>query len=307
MRSAPFSTAASKTLREPSTFTAWLAALAWMTVNARCTTTSAPFTASCTLARSCTSPCRYSVFRHPRLAGSKGRRAMPTIRLTRRERSRADTSAIPRSPVGPVTATVSPSLGTGVLYPLGLYAACAASSHLVDGDLLAALENVQLVGDDGVPARAALHHVALAVVHVDLVVAAAGRDLVVTGSADHVVVSGSELPAVVARPGVDPEGAVLALDLVVAVSAHQPRRPPVGEDVVVAGAPVGVVGAAGGWTACVDPVVVRSPVQAVGSRLAEDDVVAPLAQDLVVVLTRIGHVVAVAQPNLVGTASPEHQ
>src|SRR3954471_12815441 len=55
------------------------------------------------------SPWRYSVFFQPWLDGSNGRRAMPTIFFTRRERSRAETSAIPRSPVGPVTATVSPS------------------------------------------------------------------------------------------------------------------------------------------------------------------------------------------------------
>src|SRR2546426_968026 len=103
-----------------------------------------------------------SVFRHLRLAGSNGRRAIPTIRFTRRERSSADTRAIPRSPVGPVTATVSPSWGTGVLYrvrrPWG--------GPSVDRDLLAALQHVHFVGHDRVRARTAPHHVALAVVHI---------------------------------------------------------------------------------------------------------------------------------------------
>src|SRR5205085_11118183 len=138
MRSALLSTAAWNTFRDPSTLIARLASLAWMTVKARWTTTSAPFTASRTLVLSCTSPRRYSVFVHPRLEGSNGRRAIPTMRFTRRERSSADTRAIPRSPVGPVTATVSPSWGTRVLYrvrrPWG--------GPLVDRDLLAALKDV---------------------------------------------------------------------------------------------------------------------------------------------------------------------
>src|SRR3954468_9948067 len=109
MRSAPLSTAASNTFREPSTLIAWLSDPPPMIANARCTTTSAPFTASRTLALSWTSPWRYSVFFQPSLSGSNGRRAIPTIFLTRRERSRPETRAMPRSPVGPVTATVSPS------------------------------------------------------------------------------------------------------------------------------------------------------------------------------------------------------
>src|ERR1700758_3748170 len=40
------------------------------------------------------------------LRGLKGRRAMPRICVTSRARSSAETSALPISPVGPVTATV---------------------------------------------------------------------------------------------------------------------------------------------------------------------------------------------------------
>src|SRR5690349_8996265 len=111
MRSAPALAASSNTRRDPSTLTARVASLAERIANARWTTTSEPFTASRTLAASCTSPSRYSVFFQPTALGSNGRRAMPTMRLTLRERSSADTSAIPRSPVGPVTVTVSPSVG----------------------------------------------------------------------------------------------------------------------------------------------------------------------------------------------------
>ena len=48
----------------------------------------------------------------PATAGSNGRRAMPTIFFTLRERSSESTSAMPRSPVGPVTVTVRPSAAT---------------------------------------------------------------------------------------------------------------------------------------------------------------------------------------------------
>src|SRR5438034_77658 len=50
MRSAPAAIAASKTLREPSMFRDWVRSLAVSTANARCTTTSAPFSVSRTLA-----------------------------------------------------------------------------------------------------------------------------------------------------------------------------------------------------------------------------------------------------------------
>src|SRR5215467_10077789 len=111
MRCAPALADSSNTIREPSTLIAWVASLAERIANARCTTASEPLTASRTLAASCTSPWRYSVFFQPASAGSNGLRAIPTIFFTCRERSSADTSAMPRSPVGPVTVTVSPSVG----------------------------------------------------------------------------------------------------------------------------------------------------------------------------------------------------
>ena len=110
MRFTPAFAASSNTCREPSTFSSRVLSLASRIANARCTTTSAPFTSARTLAASFTSPWRYSVFFQPCSAGSNGRRAMPTMLFTARERSSAFTIAIPRSPVGPVTATVSRSL-----------------------------------------------------------------------------------------------------------------------------------------------------------------------------------------------------
>src|SRR5436190_11944079 len=53
------------------------------------------------------SPWRYAVFDQPRLSGSNGRRAIPMMRSTAGSASSALTAAIPISPVGPVTATVS--------------------------------------------------------------------------------------------------------------------------------------------------------------------------------------------------------
>src|SRR3954453_6344657 len=111
MRAVPALAASSNTIFDPSTFTARVASLAERIAKARCTTTSDPFTVSRTLARSCTSPCRYSVFFQPTASVSNGLRAMPMMRLTPRERSSALTRAMPRSPVGPVTVTVSPSVG----------------------------------------------------------------------------------------------------------------------------------------------------------------------------------------------------
>src|SRR3954452_14135862 len=110
MRSARALAASSKTICEPSTFTARVASPAERIAKARCTTTSDPFTASWTLARSSTSPWRYSVFFQPTASVSNGQRAMPMIRLTPRDRSSALTRAMPRSPVAPVTVTVSPSV-----------------------------------------------------------------------------------------------------------------------------------------------------------------------------------------------------
>src|SRR3954454_5898948 len=160
MRSAPPSTAASNTLREPSTLMAWLSEPPPMIANARRTTMSAPFTASRTLALSWTSPWRYSVFFQPSLAGSNGRRAIPTIFFTRRERSSPETRAIPRSPVGPVTATVSPSaaIAPPVISDRGRAAAGASAARGLDHAALLALapdQHVELVGLHLVLARAA--------------------------------------------------------------------------------------------------------------------------------------------------------
>src|SRR3954454_24538820 len=161
MRSAPALAAASNTRRDPSTLIVRVWSPEPMIEKARCTTTWAPFTASRTLAASCTSPWRYSVFFQPCSAGSNSRRAIPTIRLTPRERSSAETMAMPRSPVGPVTATVSPSAAIGA-DPMRLEA------------LLASLEYVDSVGLHAVLALAAVDDVACAVAGVDLVAAGAG-------------------------------------------------------------------------------------------------------------------------------------
>src|SRR3954452_19539775 len=78
-----------------------------MIAKARWTTTSAPSTSASTASRSSTSPRRYSVFSQPCPARSKGRRAMPITRSTSGIRSSEEMKALPISPVGPVTATVS--------------------------------------------------------------------------------------------------------------------------------------------------------------------------------------------------------
>src|SRR5262245_52912959 len=80
-----------------------------MMMNARWTSTSAPLASASTAAESSTSPCRYSVFLRPSARGSNSRRAMPSTRATSRRRSSARRNARPISPVGPVTAIVSPS------------------------------------------------------------------------------------------------------------------------------------------------------------------------------------------------------
>src|SRR5947208_1596507 len=200
MRSAPPSTAASNTLREPSTFTARVRSLALRIAKARCTTTSAPFTASRTLALSLTSPCRYSVLRRPASFGSNGRRAMPTIFETRRERSSDERIDMPRSPVGPVTATVSPSFAIEVLYRL-------RRGRSLREPVLAPVQHVALVGHHGVCARSAAHHVAVPVPRVHHVVASAGGDRVAPAAADHAVVARARGDVVVAGAAVDRERA----------------------------------------------------------------------------------------------------
>src|SRR5829696_3067805 len=107
MRSVPASIAASNTWRDPSTLISCARSPSPMMAKARWTTTSASLTASRTLFLSRTSPWRYSVLRQPSEAGSNGRRARPTIRFTRRERSSA-------------SATARPVLATRALYRSGL-------------------------------------------------------------------------------------------------------------------------------------------------------------------------------------------
>src|SRR3954453_1425292 len=142
-----------------------------MIANARCTTTSAPFSASRTLPLSWTSPCRYSTFFQPWLAGSNGRRAIPTIFFTRRERSSADTSAMPRSPVGPVTATVSPSFATR-----GVVSDPPRGRRWLRQALLAVLRHVvEAIRADAVAPGAAVDAIGAAVDDVDRVVALPGR------------------------------------------------------------------------------------------------------------------------------------
>src|SRR5437588_6561972 len=239
MRSAPAATAASKTFFEPSTLIGRLSSAAWRTVNARWTTTSAPFTASRTLAASWTSPCRYSVLRQPRLFGSNGRRAMPTIRFTRRERSSAETSAMPRSPVGPVTATLRPACcAMPVLYRRGSLKGRAVALRPSASDVLAVAEHVGVVGPDRVDSGPAVHDVPAAVDDVDRVVARARRDHVAAVAPGHRVVPAAELDPVLAGAAVDREGPGDADDRVVVGAAVERGRARVAEDLVVAGAPV---------------------------------------------------------------------
>src|SRR5918912_1631649 len=223
MRSAPASTAASKTFFEPSTLIPQLASPALRIANARWTTTSAPLTASRTLAGSWTSPCRYSVFFQPRPAGSNGRRAMPTIRFTRRERSSASTRAMPRSPVGPVIATFRPGcLATRRVISRGQPGGSALALRLAEAHLLAVLQLVDLVDARGVGAGAALDDVASPVDGVDRVVARARGDAVLAAAGLHVVGPRGERDAVVARAGLDGRDAAAdGRDAVVARAADE--------------------------------------------------------------------------------------
>src|ERR671910_334732 len=278
MRSAPAFAECSKTRREPSMFSSRVASLASRIANARCTTTSAPFTRSRTLASSVTSPCRYSVFFQPRSAGSNGRRAMPTMLFTVRERSSALTIAMPRSPVGPVTATVSRSAAmAGVL------------SQRRGGvqPVLAAGEEVDLVGVHAVLLTgAAAHAVAAAVVHVEDVVPAPGRDRVAAGSAGRRVVPGARTDAVVAGAAEEPVRAVLAEQLVVPLAAQHLVLTRAGVDHVTVVATVdGVVpGAADDQVdpaPSVDRVVARPRLQVVVGPEAQQRIVAALPIELV--------------------------
>src|SRR3954464_15708297 len=195
MRSTPALTDSSKTRREPSTFRSRVAEPASRTAKARCTTTWAPLTSSRTLAASVTSPRRDSVLRQPRSLGSNGRRAMPMTRFTARERSSASTIPSPRSPVGPVTATVRPVLVTCAVLP--------DSSAARATFFLAADQDVGSVCDHGVEARAAADAVLALVAYLDHVVAGPRVDRVRPVASDDQVVVGPGANAVEARTTVD--------------------------------------------------------------------------------------------------------
>src|SRR5918999_1368559 len=163
MRSAPAWAACSKTRLDPSTLSSRVASLALRIAKARCTTTSAPWTRPRTLASSVTSPWQYSVLRQPRSPGSNGRRAMPTMCFTERERPSASTIPRPRSPVGPVTATVRPVVAMAGVYSIRYPAvhvggAAVGRDHVVAGSRSDG--HLALVGADPVGARPGVHEVA---------------------------------------------------------------------------------------------------------------------------------------------------
>src|SRR3954453_15785532 len=207
MRSVPALTDSSNTRFEPSTFMSRVPEPASRTAKARCTTTWASLTRSRTLPLSITSPRRYSVLRQPRSSGSKGRRAIPMIRFTARERSRASTIPRPRSPVGPVTATVSPVLVTG---------AVLSDSGGPRVNRLASDQHVGRIGGDDVVAGAALDAVAALVLRLDDVVAGAAVDRVGARPAGHPIGVGPGADAVVAGAPGDDRPSADGADLVVA-------------------------------------------------------------------------------------------
>ena len=65
----------------------------------------------------------------PWAAGSKGRRAIPTMRPTSRERSSERMKARPISPVGPVTATVRPAISRPGVASAGSATRCGRSTQ----------------------------------------------------------------------------------------------------------------------------------------------------------------------------------
>src|ERR671914_203362 len=271
MRSTPAWAASSKTRLDPSTLSSRVASLALRIAKARWTTTSAPRTRSRTLASSVTSPWRYSVLRQPRSPGSKGRRAMPRMRFTERERSSASTIPRPRSPVGPVTATVRPVVAMAGFYPIeaGVASARPARKRAGINGVLAAAQYVVRVGVDSVLAGPATHAVADAVARADLVVAApAGIDpvraraaedavglglaeqRVGAGAAEHHVGAGARVHHVVVGPGVDAVGArspdhqvhaIAPIDLVVAGARLEEVIGAVAEQAVVAALAVDLI------------------------------------------------------------------
>src|SRR4051812_19782541 len=256
MRSAPALTDSSKTRREPSMLRSRVAEPASRTANARCTTTWASFTRLLTLALSVTSPWRYSVLRQPRSSGSNGRRAMPKMRLTARERSNASTIPSPRSPVGPVTATVRPVLVTG---------AVLSDSGAARVNRLATEQIVDRIGDHLIVAGAALHAVAALVLHLDHVGAGAAVDRVGAGPAGHLIgIRARADPVVAGAPGPDRPAADRA-DLVVARAGADRHVALVGENPIRPRAGVHEVGP----EARVDRVVAGSAEEAVRAGLAE--------------------------------------
>src|SRR5918992_13679 len=294
MRSTPALAACSKTRLDPATFRSRVVSLALRIAKARCTTTSAPCTRSRTLASSVTSPWRYSVLRQPRSPGSKGRRAMPTIRLTERERSSASTIARPRSPVGPVMATVRPVVAMAGFYfiapPRGAGSTSPALPGVRAGELAAALvepllaagQDVVPIGLDGVVPGAAAHAVAHAVLRADLVVAGAGVD---RAGVDEVAAQAG-VDAVGARAAEDAVGVRLAEERVGAGAAEHEVGPGARVDNVVVGARVDAVGAGApdhevDAVAAVHLVVTGAGLEEVVRAFAKQAVVAALAIDLV--------------------------
>src|SRR5829696_1549381 len=239
MRMAPAFAAASNTRLDPSTFSSRVASLALRIANARSTTTSAPFTRLRTLAASVTSPWRYSVFFQPCSSGSNGRRAIPMMRCTARERSSAFTIAIPRSPVGPVTASVSRSLA--------MYGVLSDWAR----DVLAAAEQVDPVGHNRVDAGAAAHAIPPAVSGLDAIVSRARGERVAARPAGHVVVADPRPDPVVPAATLHGGGPAGGADGVVAARTEDRDAGAVREHRVVVGACIHEVLTAAG----VDPIL----------------------------------------------------
>src|SRR5215212_9081357 len=293
MRSTPALTDSSKTRREPAMLRSRVDELASRIANARCTTTCASLTRSRTVAASVTSPRRYSVLRQPRSAGSKGRRAMPMTRLTARERSSASTIPSPRSPVGPVTATVRPVLVTYAVLP---------DSGGARADRLAPAQDVDRIGEHAVVARAALNAVAVLVLDLDRVVAGAAVDRVAARpSADLVAVGAGANPVVAAAPG--DRGPADSADLIVAGTGADRDVALIRVDAIRAGAGVDEVGPEAG----VDVVVARAAEEPVRAGLPEQRVPARAAEHEIVSRAGVDHVVAGPRVDVVVAGAADDQ
>src|SRR5919109_692265 len=301
MRSTPAFAASSKTRREPATFSSRGASLAVRIANARCTTTSAPFTRSRTLAASVTSPCRYRLFSQPRSAGSKGRRAIPSIRLTDRERSSALTMPMPRSPVGPVTATVRPSLAMGAVLPDDegpRESSGGAEQALASGD------EVEAVGLHRVPApRPAVDPIALVVARPQHVVAGAGGDRVAAASPRHPVAGVAGADAILPGASIDLGDAARDGDDVVARAAQDRHVSFVRAHTVGSGAGLHVVRA----EARVDPVAAGAAKELVAVGLPEESVGALAAEHQVLARACVDHVALVAAVDAVVAGAADHE